>query len=89
MNWQTIDSYPKPAQVWDLDRSEALFYSPENGITIGYCVLMDDDDREYRFYHGDAWRFKPTHWMPLPSVPTSTTPCNVGVLIDTYADMDD
>lgn len=61
--WQTIDSAPK-------DGKKVLLYDPYRGIGDGYfCNLR------WWFYEcGDDWyseECNPTHWMPLPTPPTT------------------
>lgn len=59
--WQPIETAPK-------DKSDVLLYDGDE-ITIGYHSTfggwMDKTDPE------DRWDFRPTHWMPLPSLPTT------------------
>lgn len=72
LEWQPIETYVRPVEVYSFSHPEALFYGPKEGIRLGQCVRWsDDEDEEKQFYfeYGDSWRFDPTHWMPLPAAP--------------------
>lgn len=68
-NWQSIETYPKPVQMMDLDYPQAMFYSQEQGIVIGRCYFHDFDEEPYTYQYGNGDIIKPTHWMPLPKNP--------------------
>lgn len=66
MNWQPIETYPKPDKEWDLDWPSSLFYSKQTGVVIGHCIRRRS---RHHFEYSDGWSFEPTHWMPLPDAP--------------------
>jgi hypothetical protein len=70
MNWQPISNFPIPTVEWEF-KDKHLFYSPEEGIKIGICVLMDAEENYFTFQDDSSSGFKmrPTHWMPLPEIP--------------------
>lgn len=70
MRWQPIETYKKPKKILDITWPKALFYSREDGIVIGRCLMLDDDPVTYVFHFGrEGLEIKPTHWMPLPKAP--------------------
>jgi hypothetical protein len=66
--WQPISSAPKDEKV-------LVCGSGEDPDYVGWAILMSDDDywHEEDGFSLDSSDF-PTHWMPLPSVPTKEPP---------------
>jgi hypothetical protein len=63
--WMTIDTFP----IYQLDTTVLLFDGKE--VVAGY---FRDEELSGFYYHDypddyNLYRFKPTHWMPLPTPP--------------------
>ena len=56
--WLPIETAPE-------DGSEVLLYQPNAGMQVSWYGY-DPDNEELGWY-----RFSPTHWMPLPSLPNT------------------
>jgi len=79
--WQPIETYLKPTEVYDYNHPEILIYSPTQGIRqvrcikeYEYCGEGDSDRvRDYHNFRYDREGIRvsdATHWMPLPEAPT-------------------
>jgi hypothetical protein len=71
MNWQPIETAPKPSIlddpiiVWsEIDGIDVAFWEERGRSShqVGWYSATDHDEWEYE-------RLQPTHWMPLPEPP--------------------
>ena len=65
-DWQPIETAPK-------DGTAVLGYDPSDGYLCIYVVRWREG--EWREAAGEEYgRWRPTHWMPLPSPPRKRKP---------------
>lgn len=69
MEWKTIDS--APYGVWLL---VCDVHAEAETARLPYCAMRDDDaDDGWLMHTFISWEnppFPPTHWMPVPTLPT-------------------
>lgn len=67
-NWQPIETAPD-AKGWRPRRLILAYFSGS------HCVWVQDgyrDPKTGNWMHAKDYFLKPTHWMPLPELPTLT-----------------